>query len=166
MRLSEGVEWAVHACAVLADVPADATLPVLRLAELHGIPAPYLAKQMQALSRAGIVESVPGRRGGYRLAKPASAIAVLEIVEAVEPSINAFVCTNIRKRGPCAVDASTYSPVCSIAGVMYEAEEAWRAVLAATSVADVNERAQIPPRAGDLYASWLGRALGATVAES
>ena len=43
-----------------------------RLAEYHGVPAPYLAKHLQALSRAGIVESSPGPRGGYRLARPAA----------------------------------------------------------------------------------------------
>lgn len=158
--MSEGVEWAVHTCGVLADVPEGSTLSVARLAELHDVLGPYLAKHMQALSRAGIVESVPGRRGGYRLARPAAEVSILEIVEAVESSTRAFVCTDIRKQGPCAVDASCYSPVCSIAAVMYEAEEAWRTVLATTSVADINDRAEVSEQAARLYGQWMRDALG------
>src|SRR5919197_900673 len=68
MKLSEGVEWALHCCTVLALVPEDRALPAARLAEFHGVPTAYLAKHLQALSRAGVIESVPGQRGGYRLA--------------------------------------------------------------------------------------------------
>src|ERR1700704_2312596 len=103
MRLSDGVEWGVHVCVVLAALPDDAALPAARLAEYHGIPAAYLAKHLQSLSRAGIVESVPGPGGGYRLARPAEKISVLDIVQAIEGSAPAFRCTEIRRRGPAAV---------------------------------------------------------------
>ena len=63
MQLGEGVEWALHAVVVLAVVPADSTLPAARLAEYHGVPPAYLAKHLQALSQAGIVESVAGPAG-------------------------------------------------------------------------------------------------------
>ena len=72
MQLGEGVEWALHCCTVLALVPPDRTLPAARLAEFHGVPPAYLAKHLQALAQAGIVESVPGRKGGYRLVRPAA----------------------------------------------------------------------------------------------
>ena len=81
MRLGEPVEWALHCTTVLALLPSDAAVPAARLAEFHGVPAAYLAKTLQALAREGIVESVPGRRGGYRLAKPPADITVLDVVE-------------------------------------------------------------------------------------
>src|SRR5207249_127390 len=62
MRLGEGVEWALHCATVLAPLPPDVTLPGSRLAEFHDVPPAYLAKTLQALSRAGIVESASGRR--------------------------------------------------------------------------------------------------------
>ena len=84
MRLSQGVEWGLHCCSVLALLPHDAPLPANRLAEFHGVPGPYLAKTLQALASAGLLESVPGRHGGYRLAKPPSRITLLDVVDAVE----------------------------------------------------------------------------------
>ena len=48
------------------------------------MPPAYLAKHLQALAQAGIVESVAGRKGGYRLRRPAGEITLLEVVDAVE----------------------------------------------------------------------------------
>jgi len=137
MQLGEGVEWALHAVVVLAVVPSDSTLPAARLAEYHGVPPAYLAKHLQALSQAGIVESVAGRRGGYRLARPAAAITVLDVVQAVEGSAPAFRCTEIRQRGPAAVASREYRAPCSITKVMRAAEAAWREQLASVSVLDL-----------------------------
>lgn len=137
MQLGEGVEWAVHACVLLALVPPDGALPAARLAEYHELPSAYLAKQLQALAAAGIVASVTGRRGGYRLARPAADVTVLEIVQAVEGRGPAFRCSEIRQRGPAAVEGETPSAPCGIARVMWDAEAAWRAVLAATTVQDL-----------------------------
>src|SRR4051812_50031101 len=67
VKLAEGVEWGVHAVTLLATLPPDAALPAAKLAEFHGVPPAYLAKSLQALARGGIVESVPGRRGGFPL---------------------------------------------------------------------------------------------------
>lgn len=138
MRLSEGVEWALHCCGILAVLPSDGALPAARLAEYHGVPGAYLAKHLQALSRAGIVASVRGPRGGYRLARPPAEISVLEVVEAVERGEPAFRCTEIRRRGPCAVaEPKAYAKPCGITTVMREAEHAWRASLASRTVADL-----------------------------
>jgi Rrf2 family protein len=137
MQLGEGVEWAVHVCVVLAVVPPDQVLPAAKLAEYHELPAAYLAKQLQGLAGAGIVMSVPGRRGGYRLARPATEISVLDIVRAVEGPAPAFRCSEIRQRGPAAVGPEHYRKPCGIARVMWAAEVAWREVLAATTVHDL-----------------------------
>ena len=53
MKIGKGVEWAAHTCALLALLPAGATLPGDALADFLGVPTPYLAKQLQALGRAG-----------------------------------------------------------------------------------------------------------------
>ena len=137
MQLSEGVEWAVHTCVVLALVRDGQVLPAAKLAEYHEVPPAYLAKHLQALAGAGIVTSVPGRRGGYRLARPAADVSVLEIVQAIEGRAPAFRCTEIRQRGPAAVEPEHYTATCAIARVMWAAEAAWRDTLAATSVLDL-----------------------------
>jgi Rrf2 family protein len=83
MRMSEGVEWVLHCCTVLATLPSDETLPAAKLAELHDVAPAYLAKHLQATAAAGITETVPGPRGGYRLARPPAEISILDVVQAV-----------------------------------------------------------------------------------
>lgn len=53
MKLSGGVEWALHCCVVLSQ--AESPVPTARLAELHGVSKTYLAKHLQSLARAGLV---------------------------------------------------------------------------------------------------------------
>src|SRR4029079_15835011 len=103
MRMSDGVEWAVHCATILGALPDGVALSAARLAEYHGVSAPYLAKHLQALPRARVLVAAPGPRGRARLARPAAEVTLLEIVEAVAGSQPAFRCTEIRRRGPAAV---------------------------------------------------------------
>ena len=157
MKLSEGIEWGLHCATLVAFLPPDATLPASRLAEYHGVPGAYLAKHHQALSRAGILESVPGPSGGYRLARSAAEITVLDVVEAIDGTSPAFTCTEIRRRGPAAVATREYRLPCSIHMVMDRADAAWRAELRATTLADLVNRVVTgsSPRALTKGAVWL-----------
>jgi Rrf2 family protein len=115
-------------------------MPASKLAEFHGVPAAYLAKALQSLSRAGIVEAVPGRHGGYRLGRRPAEVTILDVIEAVEGQESSFRCTEIRKRGPARVAPGLYSPVCAIAEAMFRADEAWRMELRKTTVADLLQK--------------------------
>ena len=137
MRLSDGVEWGVHVCVLLATLPDDAALPAAKLAEYHGVPAPYLAKHLQALAGAGVLRTVKGARGGYRLARPPAEITVLDVVEAIDGDESAFRCSEIRRRGPLAMPAREYTKVCGVHRVFTRADEVWRAELAQTTIADL-----------------------------
>jgi Rrf2 family protein len=137
MRLSDGVEWGVHVCTLLAGLPDDAALPAAKLAEYHGVPAAYLAKHLQALAGAGVLRTVKGAKGGYRLAKPPADITVLEVVEAIDGAESAFRCTEIRRRGPLALPAREYTKLCGIHRTFNRADEAWRKELAGTTIADL-----------------------------
>lgn len=161
MRLSEGVEWGLHCVVLTAMLPADAALPAGRLAEYHDVPTAYLAKHLQALSRAGILEALPGPRGGYRLARPAAQVTVLDVVEALEGRESAFRCTEIRRRGPAHVAAHEYRVPCSIHLVMDRADEAWRAELRDTSIADLVDRvvASAPPPTLEKGWGWMQEVL-------
>jgi len=160
--MSQGVEWALHCCTVLAGLPPERTLPSARLAEYHDVPPAYLAKHLQALSQAGIVESVPGPRGGYRLARAADAVTVLDVVLAVDGADAAFVCTEIRQRGPAAcADPSAYPKPCGIARVMWAAEDAWRQSLREHTIADLLGTALREAPATQMVngAAWLGEVM-------
>lgn len=62
------------------------------LAEHLGIPGPYLGKVLCILSRNGIVESVRGRRGGYRLKRLPETLSLRSILELIEPEVLERVC--------------------------------------------------------------------------
>ena len=157
MRLSQGVEWGLHCCTLLALVPPAKTVSAARLAEFHDVPPAYLAKHLQALAQAGIVAADPGPRGGYRLRRPADEISLLDVVLAVDGDQPAFRCEEIRQRGPAACGPEAYRRACGIALAMARAELAWRDELKRTSVADLvaDMAAHIHPDAAIKGAAWL-----------
>ena len=136
MRIAQGVEWAAHACALLAALPEGWSLSGSALAAFHDLPGPYMAKTLQALSRAGILSGGRGVQGGYRLARAATSITLLDVEHAVLGDEVRFECRNIRSRGPCAVDADR-RVACEIACAFWAAEKAYRDVLSATTIIDV-----------------------------
>ncbi len=69
MKLGDGIEQAIHSVLMLAGLKAGGTLPGAALAEYHGVSSSYLLKHLQALTAAGILASVSGPAGGYRLAR-------------------------------------------------------------------------------------------------
>lgn len=135
MKLSAGVEWALHCCVVLSQ--AEQPVPSARLAELHGVSRTYLAKHLQALARDGIAQPSEGRDGGYVLMRAASKITVLDVVRAIDGTQPAFRCTEIRQQGELAAPPEECRRPCGIAKVMADAEQAWRTSLAATTIADL-----------------------------
>ena len=157
MRLSEGVEWGLHCCVVLAVLPDGAALSTGRLAEFHGVPIAYLAKHLQSMSRAGILVAGTGPRGGYRLARPPADISVLDVLEALDGDEPAFQCLEIRRRGPTAVPAREYRTMCGIHRVMVDADAAWRAELARASIADLaaGVARDASPKAIEKFGTWL-----------
>lgn len=159
MKLSGGVEWALHCCVVLSGM--ETPVPAAKLAEFHDVSPTYLAKQLQSLSRAGLVRSVQGQAGGYVLTRSAEGITVLDVVDAVDGGEPAFRCTEIRQRGPFATPAEKCVKPCAIARAMGLADQAWRDALRAVTVADlvrdVNEDAGRDILVG--VRGWLGSQL-------
>lgn len=158
--MSGGVEWALHCCVVLTSV--DAPAPAARLAQLHDVSPSYLAKQLQALSRAEIIRSVQGNAGGYVLTRPPSEITLLDIVEAIDGPDPAFRCTEIRQRGPMATPPEACTVPCPISRAMANAEAQWREALRAVSIADLadNVRADSGPDALASVGGWFKTAEG------
>lgn len=130
VKMAEGVEWALHCCLDLSWA-GGTPVPAARLAALHGLPAAYLTKQLQALGRAGIVRSTPGPRGGYLLDRPPHAVTLMDVVAAVDGADPAFRCTEIRAGGP-------HTTRCAIDSAMTRADLAWRRELAGRTLADLD----------------------------
>ena len=161
MQLAKGIEWSTHICTVLALVPAGKGLSVDALADFFELPSAYLSKQMQLLRRAGIVESVRGKGGGYRLARSVDAITLLDIVRAIEGPMPAFRCTEIRQNGPCGLKREDCRRPCEVASAFAEAEDAYRAALATRTVASIMQDAAVnaaPAHLVDIV-TWVQRQL-------
>ncbi|WP_018236329.1 Rrf2 family transcriptional regulator [Ensifer sp. BR816] len=160
-HVSAGVEYALHCLLFLVDAqelgqPASAR----DLAELQKIPAEFVAKLFTKLQKAGIVVAREGIGGGFALARAASDITALDVVEAVDGRKALFECKEIR--GQCALfDDRTpgwaVDGVCSIHAVMLEAEKRTREVLAAHTLASIAKRAatKAPKDHAGRVTEWL-----------
>jgi len=137
MKISEGVEWGLHCAVLLAALPLGTGLSGSALAEYHGVSESYLLKHLKSMVKAGVLASVPGPKGGYRLAKSPEQISTLDIVDAIEGRQPTFRCAEIRQRGPACVESSAYRHTCFIHATMIRAETTWRRVLQEQSVADL-----------------------------
>jgi Rrf2 family protein len=156
MRMSEGVEWGLHTCITLAWLADSGPVPTARLAAVFDLPPAYLAKHLQALTRAGMLASSPGPKGGFALARDLGQITLLDVVNAIEGPDQAFRCQEIRKRGVGAdAPASQYRRECVIARAMRTAETAWRRALADQTLADIRAAADHDaPRARASIRRW------------
>ena len=87
MKLSAASSYAVHAVVNLAGREEGEPVPSHLIAEAEGIPERYVLKVLLLLVRAQILLAVKGPNGGYRLARPAIKITLLDIIEAVNGPI-------------------------------------------------------------------------------
>lgn len=157
MQIGRGVEWASHACVLLCAVPPDSGLPAAAIAEYFDVPPQYMAKHLQLLAAAGLVTSHRGRKGGYRLARPANDISLWDIMVAVEGGAPAFRCRNIRQNGPCPTPREQCRVPCNIATAFHSAERAFRKELDAKRIDQLAiEVMQASPRAQlTKIGSWI-----------
>lgn len=127
MKLSIGVEYALHCLLYMVNMEQGKAVGIKDLAKFQGISETYLSKVYAKLSKAGIVKSIPGVKGGYELARSAADITFWDVVEAVEGSEPLFQCAEIRQNNILLdkdnlSDQYTKCP-CLIKVVMLEAEE-------------------------------------------
>ncbi len=144
LELTKRGDYAVRAMLALARAPAERRTSVRRIAEEMEIPVRFLPQVMGDLLAAGLVEATTGRAGGYRLARPADAITLLDVVDAVEGDGRRRSC--VLRSGPCGLDG-----YCDVHDVFFAAQDAMLATLAAARLAD------LPVRRGGHIATDDGR---------
>ena len=92
LRVTKLTDYATVVLTVLAARPGD-VLSASELAERAGLEAPTVSKLLKPLAQVGLVEGFRGANGGYRLARPAAAISLIEIVEAMEGPLGMTECS-------------------------------------------------------------------------
>lgn len=101
MELNTRGRYAVMAMADLAKHGGGGAMPLSAIAERQRLSIAYLEQIFVRLRRADLVESARGRSGGYRLARPASAITIAGIMAAVEEETRMTRCGGEDSRGGC-----------------------------------------------------------------
>lgn len=104
LELTRRGDYAVRAMLALASHPEDGWLSVARISGAMEIPERFLPRVMKELVLSGLVEGRLGRTGGYRLARPAASITLLDVIQAVEPDDGAREC--VLRGGPCGRDGT------------------------------------------------------------
>jgi Rrf2 family protein len=129
LELTKRADYAIRTVLVLARAPRSERRSVREVAAEQAIPVRFLPQVMRLLVQAGLVEGTVGRTGGYRLAKPSTAISLLDVVEAMEGDSRRRVC--ILRGGPCALDG-----VCDVHAVFAAAQDDVLRRLGRTTLAD------------------------------
>ncbi|MGD1886994.1 MAG: RrF2 family transcriptional regulator [Cohaesibacteraceae bacterium] len=148
MKLSDGIEQAVHSVTMLASLEDGQVLSAAALATFHGVSPSYLLKHLQALSRARILATVPGPKGGYHMAKKPERVTLFDIVIAIEGSQPAFRCKEIRRNGPNPLPDKAFTAPCQINAAMLRAEQSYRNELRKVTIASLLEQLSEEDRDG------------------
>lgn len=103
LRVTKLTDYATVVMTVLASEP-EAVLSASELAERAGLETPTVAKVLKPLAQSGLVAAFRGANGGYRLARPADTIGLIEIVEALEGPLGMTECSV--HSGNCGLEPS------------------------------------------------------------
>lgn len=128
MRLTLFTDYGLRTLLYLAAKP-DSLASIAEIATAYGISENHMTKVIHTLGRAGVIETLRGRGGGLRLARPANTIGLGEVVRATEPELALVEC---EAGGRCRIDR-----MCRLRGIAREATEAMLAVLDRYTVADI-----------------------------
>ncbi len=134
MQLTEFTDYAFRVLMHLA-VRGDRLATTREIAERFELSSSHLTKVVWELGRAGFVETVRGRGGGLRLARPAEAISVGAVARHTEGTILFAECTPGDAARSCRI-----APCCEFKRVLTEAEEAFFTVLDRYSLNDLTDR--------------------------
>lgn len=138
LRVTKLTDYATVVLAVLAAEPR-AVLSASGLAERAGLEAPTVAKLLKPLAQAGLVQAFRGAAGGYRLARPAAEISLVEIIEAMEGPLAMTECSV--HEGQCGIEQS-----CGARANWRRINEVVADALRRVSLADMALPAGAPPR--------------------
>lgn len=133
MKISTKARYGFRAMAELASQRASTTLSVKQMAESQNLSIKYLSQIMNTLKTAGLVHSISGFHGGFRLSKPAKSITLIEVFHALEGSTAPVECVD--QKGTCPLE-----PTCPTRDIWGEIKKSIDTVLGKTTLQDLAER--------------------------
>ncbi|MDF1508792.1 Rrf2 family transcriptional regulator [Robertmurraya sp. DFI.2.37] len=130
MKYSRATDYALHTMLFLAQATPRETISVHKLAERQNVSPTYLSKILTKLVKAGMIESLPGVNGGYKLKSNWENISFLDVIHAIEGSASLF---------DCSFD---HGPQCPIQRVVEQAEKKMEDYLKSMTIAALAKEAQ------------------------
>ncbi|MEM7801125.1 MAG: Rrf2 family transcriptional regulator [Chloroflexota bacterium] len=134
MKYSQATHYALHTMLYLVALPTENKIAVHQLAQLQQLSPTYLSKILAKLVKAGLIESTPGIKGGYRLLKSRSDVSFLDVIHAIEGTASLFQCETTNAHQGCLIQK-----------VMTEAEEQMETFLSGQKLVDLADQLQSSP---------------------
>jgi Rrf2 family protein len=147
MNVGRRVDYAVRALCYVAAQPPGRYVPRREIQLRQNIPAPFLSKILRDLVHAGLLLSVPGARGGFRLGKPAEAITLREVYESLEGPLNLIDCVTEQD------DACCFASVCTQIQIWRGAQELLARYLEDITIQAIADRHGLVPRLQEKHQS-------------
>lgn len=116
----------------LAESVSQGSRSAKDVADAYGIPPEALAKILQRLAKAGLLQSQHGTNGGYTLARPAHTISAFEVIRAIDGPL--FITSCVTVRGEC-----DQSDRCNIREPLRKVNESIEAVLKRIKISHMRE---------------------------
>ena len=132
LKLTKKADYALMAMKHLAERSSEGSLSAKDVADAYGIPPEALAKILQKLVKAGLLQSQHGTNGGYVLARPAHTISAFEVIQAIDGPL--FITSCITVRGECG-----QSDRCNIREPLRKVNESIEAVLKRIKISHMRE---------------------------
>ncbi|MFS0577450.1 Rrf2 family transcriptional regulator [Sporosarcina sp. 179-K 3D1 HS] len=129
MKYSNATNYALHTMVHLILQPRESLVGVQELAEMQHLSPTYLSKILTKLAKAGLVESTPGARGGYKISRTKQEISFLDVIHAIEGDASLF-------------DCSIHHEGCLIEKVMWQAEENMKSELKSKLLINIAKEAE------------------------
>ncbi|HEX7175618.1 MAG TPA: Rrf2 family transcriptional regulator [Pyrinomonadaceae bacterium] len=133
MKISAQEEYGLRCLLQLASLGEGEFLTLSQMAEREGISAANAGKLLWILNKAGLVNSIRGREGGYRLARPASEVRLSEIIKVLDEDVLASHC----KSYAGVLDSCVHTGDCGIRPVIVGLNEVVHNALAGITLAQL-----------------------------
>ena len=137
MHMKPGVEQSVYAILLLNMLPDKAVLPGEAISQQLGTSPTYFQKLLRKLVSAGLITSVPGVKGGFKLNKKPENISVFDIYEAIEGQQALYSPSGVLSD---MLELKEPERCCLLTDLMLDAENAWRLRMEQETIALLSEK--------------------------
>jgi Rrf2 family protein len=135
LKLTKKADYGLMAMKHLAEHADAGACSAKDVAEAYGIPPEALAKILQRLAKAGLLQSQHGIKGGYVLARPATEISAYEVIRAIDGPL--FITSCITVRGECG-----QSVRCTIREPLRKVNDSIEQVLRRIKITEMTEESE------------------------